>query len=146
MHANWQHLSANLFNLCVFGKLVEETEGAWGVVFVYAVTAAGAAAVSVLTQPHLSNAVSVGASGAVFGLFAVSVLTRLSLDPRRLLEAAILGNFVVGQVLVDLLWGYVRVFVLKGRVGPNVGGGGDKINHPSFKKLPPLCTTRATKQ
>jgi hypothetical protein len=32
-------------------------------------------------------------------LFAVSVLTRLSWDPRRLLEGAVLGQFVVGQVL-----------------------------------------------
>lgn len=42
--------------------------------------------------------VSVGASGAIFGLFAVSVMTRLKLDLRRLLEAVILGNFVVKQV------------------------------------------------
>lgn len=42
--------------------------------------------------------VSVGASGAIFGLFAVSVLTRLRFDLRRLLESAILGQFVVSQV------------------------------------------------
>lgn len=40
-HANWGHLSMNLFNLCVFGKLVEETEGASGVWFTYIVTALG---------------------------------------------------------------------------------------------------------
>ena len=31
----------NLFNLCVFGKLVEETEGGSGVWFTYIVTALG---------------------------------------------------------------------------------------------------------
>lgn len=66
--------------------------------------AAGAAVASVLTQPAVyrgSTAVSVGASGAIFGLFAVSVLTRMSWDPRRLLEGLILGQFVVRQVLQE---------------------------------------------
>jgi len=101
-HANWSHLSMNLFNLCVFGKLVEETEGGSGGWFTYIITALGAAFASFLLQPAVvKNAVTVslGASGAIFGLFAVSVLTRLTWDPRRLLEGAILGQFVVGQVL-----------------------------------------------
>jgi hypothetical protein len=64
--------SMNLFNLCVFGKLVEETEGSFGVVFTYIACALGAAAVSVFTQPAIVRgavSVSLGASGAIFGLF-----------------------------------------------------------------------------
>lgn len=101
-HGSWDHLSMNLFNLCVFGKLVEETEGGLGLWAIYIITALGAAAASFFTTPAVwkgAVTVSVGASGAIFGLFAVSVLTRLKMDLRRLLEAAILGNFVVRQVL-----------------------------------------------
>jgi membrane associated rhomboid family serine protease len=100
-HANWQHLSANLFPLLIFGKLVEETEGAAGVVLAFCLTAAGAALVSVWLTPGPA-VVSVGASGSVFGLFSLAVLTRFSLrDPRKLLEFFILGQFVVAQVLSE---------------------------------------------
>lgn len=38
------------------------------------------------------------APGAIFGLFAVSVATRLRWNLKQLLEAAVLGQFVVRQV------------------------------------------------
>eukprot|EP00197_Chlamydomonas_leiostraca_P014666 CAMPEP_0202868426 /NCGR_PEP_ID=MMETSP1391-20130828/10874_1 /ASSEMBLY_ACC=CAM_ASM_000867 /TAXON_ID=1034604 /ORGANISM="Chlamydomonas leiostraca, Strain SAG 11-49" /LENGTH=234 /DNA_ID=CAMNT_0049548599 /DNA_START=244 /DNA_END=948 /DNA_ORIENTATION=+ len=100
-HANWGHLSNNLFFLLTFGRLVEETEGFWGVMAVYIICGLGAAAASVLLSP--ANTVSVGASGAVFGMFAFSVLSRLtSLNLRRLLESIVLGQFVVRQVLEEV--------------------------------------------
>lgn len=41
-HGSWAHLSGNLFNLCVFGKMVEETEGTAGTIFVFLVCGVGA--------------------------------------------------------------------------------------------------------
>ncbi|CAI7908722.1 unnamed protein product, partial [Closterium sp. NIES-53] len=73
-HAGWSHLSSNLFFLYIFGRLVEEEEGTLGLWVTYLVTGAGSNLVSWLLLP--SYTVSVGASGAVFGLFVVSVLTR----------------------------------------------------------------------
>lgn len=96
-HANWNHLSSNLFFLYIFGKLVEEEEGNFGVWLSYILTGAGANLVSWLILPR--NAVSVGASGAVFGLFAISVLVKLSFDWRKILEVLILGQFVIERVM-----------------------------------------------
>ncbi|KVH89949.1 Peptidase S54, rhomboid [Cynara cardunculus var. scolymus] len=79
------------------GKLVEEEEGNFGLWLSYILTGAGANLVSWLILPR--NAVSVGASGAVFGLFAISVLVKLSFDWRKILEVLILGQFVIERVM-----------------------------------------------
>ena len=75
MHANWQHLSSNAFALLVFGRMVEEEEGALGVWLTYLLAGVGGTLASYLTSPHTAT-ISLGASGAVFGLFMVSGLGR----------------------------------------------------------------------
>ena len=59
----------------------------------------GANLLSYLLQPA-APIVSVGASGAVFGLFAVSALVKLlrGLQWRTMLESVILGQFVIERV------------------------------------------------
>lgn len=94
-HASWMHLSGNLVFLYLFGKLVEEKEGALGVIASYLVCGLGANLISVL---FLSGGYGLGASGAVFGLFVVSVLIRLKWTLRGMLEVLILGQFVVLQI------------------------------------------------
>ncbi|XP_010925849.1 rhomboid-like protein 11, chloroplastic isoform X2 [Elaeis guineensis] len=96
-HANWQHLSSNLFFLYIFGKLVEEEEGNLALWISYILTGAGANLISWLVLPR--SAVSVGASGAVFGLFAISVLVKISWDWRKIIEVLVLGQFVIDKVL-----------------------------------------------
>lgn len=98
-HANWAHLSGNLFFLYIFGKLVEEEEGIIGIVGSYLVCGLGASVMSWLLN-H-GPIYSLGASGAVFGLFAVSVLIKLSWNWRKLLEVLILGQFVVERVFFE---------------------------------------------
>eukprot|EP00871_Galdieria_phlegrea_P004195 jgi/Galph1/4777/GphlegSOOS_G3437.1 len=104
-HQSWSHLSNNLFFLFIFGKLVEEREGTWGIIISYLVCAVGSSFVSWFILPKY--ALSVGASGAVFGLFTISVLIRFSLSWRRLIEFIIVGQFVVerlGQEVRSLNW------------------------------------------
>jgi membrane associated rhomboid family serine protease len=127
-HANWAHLSGNIFFLYVFGKIVEEEEGAFGVWFSYLFTGVGAGLASYLMLPRgsggvlgvgASATVSLGASGAVFGLFAISVLTKLTRPSlRKLLEAVILGQFVVER------------FLSEAKMAAAVGGvGAGGVNH-----------------
>ncbi|CAG9461625.1 unnamed protein product [Pedinophyceae sp. YPF-701] len=103
-HASWDHISSNLFLLLVFGRLVEEEEGALGVWATYLIAGVGGALSSFIFTPQAQGGaakaavVSLGASGAVFGLFVVSVLVRLAFDLRKLLEGAILGQFVYKQL------------------------------------------------
>ncbi|KAG6491706.1 hypothetical protein ZIOFF_046642 [Zingiber officinale] len=79
------------------GKLVEEEEGNFALWISYILTGAGANLVSWLLLPR--SAVSLGASGAVFGLFAISVLVKMSWDWRKIIEVLILGQFVIDKVM-----------------------------------------------
>lgn len=127
-HANWAHLSSNIFFLYIFGKLIEEEEGAFGVWMSYLVTGIGANLASWFLLPKSvggvlgiggAATVSLGASGAVFGLFAVSVLVKLSWNWRRLLEVVILGQFVVDRFLSEAK--------MIAAAGSGVGAG--NVNH-----------------
>ena len=99
-HADVGHLSSNLFLLYVFGKLVEEREGAIGVWSTYLICALGGNLAAYWFYPKAS--VSLGASAAVFGLFTVSFLIRISWKWKKLLEMGILGQFVVQQVIHEV--------------------------------------------
>ncbi len=107
VHANWDHLFGNAFSLLVFGRMVEEEEGAFGLWVTYLVCGVAGNMASYLSSPH-SATVSLGASSAVFGLFAVGVLTKVRLDLRRMLEALVLGAVRAVGRLADLPWS--RVF------------------------------------
>jgi len=100
LHSSWNHLSGNLFFLYIFGKLVEEEEGAFGLIASYLICGLGSNIISLLFCP--GNIVSLGASGAVFGLFAVSVLLKMKFDLKKIIECLILGQFVFQQVMLEV--------------------------------------------
>jgi len=100
VHASWDHLFGNAFSLLVFGRMVEEEEGAFGLWATYVVCGIAGNVASYLSAPHTAT-VSLGASSSVFGLFAVGVLTKVRLDVRRMLEAVVLGGYVWKQVMQE---------------------------------------------
>ena len=102
-HASRSHLSGNVFLLLLFGRSVEDDLGWGGLLLAFAFCGGAANFMSLLLLP--SATVSIGASGAVFGLFTVSVLSGLSFREfgwRKMVEVAVLGEFVVGKMLSEM--------------------------------------------
>lgn len=117
-HFDYSHLAGNLFSLLVFGRMVEEEEGALGVCITYCVCGAAAAVASYYALPAAS--ISLGASGSVFGLFIVAVGAKLRPSLKKLTEAGILGVYVWSQLSTEIK---AQAAVLGGK-GAVVAGGG----------------------
>eukprot|EP00546_Thalassionema_frauenfeldii_P005670 CAMPEP_0178928850 /NCGR_PEP_ID=MMETSP0786-20121207/20182_1 /TAXON_ID=186022 /ORGANISM="Thalassionema frauenfeldii, Strain CCMP 1798" /LENGTH=284 /DNA_ID=CAMNT_0020604859 /DNA_START=96 /DNA_END=950 /DNA_ORIENTATION=- len=118
-HANRSHLSGNTFLLLLFGRSVEDELGSPGLLVSYLFCGILANVVSLFLLPR--HTVSLGASGAVYGLFAVSIVARgfqeLFQDWRKVLEVTVLGQFVVSRISEEA----------KTAVAGGTTGGG--INH-----------------
>ena len=103
-HANTAHLSNSLFLLLLFGRAVEDDIGWRGLLFSYLFCAILSSVASLLVLPK--STVTIGASGAVFGLYTLSTLGKLAsttiLDWRGLLEFAIMGDFVFRTSAIEV--------------------------------------------
>lgn len=73
VHGGFLHLGLNMFTLYIVGPSIERALGAWRYLALYVLSAIGgsiAVLAWVLVDPASYIGVSVGASGAIFGLFA----------------------------------------------------------------------------
>ena len=93
LHLNLTHLILNMIALAFVGPFVERILGWWRFSAVYLVAALGGS-VAVYFSPDHFNAVA-GASGAIYGLFAASLILarRLGLDFRAF-AAVVVINFL----------------------------------------------------
>ena len=94
-----------MFLLYLFGRSIEDDQGGWGLLCSYAFCGIISSLASFVVLS--SRTVSIGASGAVFGLFAVSMLANLPFDEligdwRKLVEVAVLGEFVLRQMTSEV--------------------------------------------
>jgi membrane associated rhomboid family serine protease len=103
LHASITHLFFNMVALWFVGSAVEPRLGRWRYIVVYLLSALGGAVLSyVVDSPMVPT---VGASGAVFGLFgSVLILAmRLRLDIAGILGIIVL-NAVLGFVIPGINW------------------------------------------
>jgi rhomboid protease GluP len=104
LHAGFSHLLLNMFSLWLLGVLIEARIGGWRLLLGYFVSGIGASLTSLLYNSLGIN--SVGASGAIFGLYGMLLVLllskRLALDKSD--RKAMLG-LVLYLVLSNLISG-----------------------------------------
>jgi membrane associated rhomboid family serine protease len=66
MHEGFAHIAINMFSLYQLGSFIETMLGGWRMLLVYAISLVGSGLAVVYFSP---NDYTVGASGAIFGLF-----------------------------------------------------------------------------
>lgn len=114
LHVNILHLAMNMFVLYMIGTQLEVALGRWKYLGMYMTSLlAGALAVVIIT-PHTPT---VGASGAIYGLFGVAFVYQRSLgiDPWRSGLGAIIGiNLLISFTIPGISWA--------GHIGGLVGG------------------------
>ena len=103
LHAGLWHVGLNMFALWILGSLVEPLLGRWRFVAVYLVSALAGAVASYAFGN--SGVISVGASGAVFGLLGATIvaLRRLNRDVSGVLVLLVI-NLVLGFVFPGIDW------------------------------------------
>ncbi|HLS61959.1 MAG TPA: rhomboid family intramembrane serine protease [Ruania sp.] len=106
LHAGWLHLLVNMYALWIVGPFLEQMLGRWRYVALYLLSAFGGSVAVILLTPASQWGYSVvGASGAVFGLFAAIavVLKRTGRDARQIL-VVIAINVVFSLIIARVSW------------------------------------------
>ena len=108
LHGGFLHIALNMFALYQVGNVTEVLFGRPRYLLLYAISLVGAGLAVVFFAP---NDVTVGASGAIFGLFGALVAVGLRLGSR--------GRSLIGQVLPVILINLVFTFSV-----PNISAAG----------------------
>lgn len=119
LHANLMHLAFNMWALWVLGTTLEPLLGRWRFTAIYLLSAlGGSTAIYWLASPSSPSwlTVTVGASGAVFGLFATMFLIqrRFGRDTSQIVILLVL-NAVISVLGANISW--------QGHLGGLLAGG-----------------------
>jgi rhomboid protease GluP len=148
LHGGWAHLAVNMVALASFGPMLESLLGRARFLALYGLSALGGAAASAA----LGDAISVGASGAIWGLMAAGV--GLALRPRGLLPVSVIAD-ARQRALVPLIINVVASFSIEGiDIWAHFGGGAVGIVlmltgvltaglHPAWTEKGPSAPPRA---
>lgn len=117
LHGGILHLLFNMYSLYIIGNQLEQVVGKWKFLAIYVVSLLSASLMSSVINP---NIVSVGASGAIFGLLGAILYFGYQY---RLYLGSILRNQIVPLVLLNLLLGFTMSGIDNAaHIGGLVGG------------------------
>jgi rhomboid protease GluP len=135
LHANLVHLLVNGYALYFLGRNVEAFFGMWGFLFLFL----GSGLAGSITSAVFSEAISVGASGGIFGLLGASLVFAFryrGVLPSRVTK--VMGTMLLPWVVVNILLG---VFVPRVDMNAHLGGLGGGALLALF--VPPAALRRA---
>jgi membrane associated rhomboid family serine protease len=113
LHYGPLHLALNMYSLYITGSLLEHVIGRWRFVLLYVVAGLAGSAGALIASP---NAITVGASGAIFGVFgALFVLERA----RHIAS----GGQIAALIVLNLVFSFLLPGIsIGGHIGGLIGG------------------------
>ena len=131
LHYGPLHLGMNMLVLWFIGPALEDYFGHWRYALLYLVSGLAGSAGALIWSP---NALTVGASGAIWGLMGAAVV----LEARRIY---VFGGQAMGLVVFNLVFTLVIPGVsLGGHIGGGIGGAIAALGFSSFRRTPALAT------
>ncbi|MCI0636184.1 MAG: rhomboid family intramembrane serine protease, partial [Actinobacteria bacterium] len=131
LHYGILHLGMNMLVLWFIGPPLEEYFGHWRYLLVYLVSGLAGSAGALLWSP---NALTVGASGAIWGIMGAALV----LEARRIW---VFGGQAMGLVVFNLAITFLIPGIsIGGHIGGLVGGGLCALAFSSFRRSPALAT------
>ena len=117
LHGGIIHLGLNMYSLYIIGPRVEDFFGKWKYLLIYFISGISASLLSIGLN---NNVISVGASGAIFGLFGSLIYFGYS-------YRGYVGALVKGQVIPIVMYNLIMGFFIPGidmwgHIGGIIGG------------------------
>jgi membrane associated rhomboid family serine protease len=131
LHYGFIHLGMNMLVLWIIGPRLEEYFGHWRYLLVYVVAGLAGSAGALLWSP---NALTVGASGAIWGIMGAALV----LEARKIW---VFGGQAMGLVLLNLAITFLIPGIsIGGHIGGLIGGGLCALAFSSLRRSPLLAT------
>jgi membrane associated rhomboid family serine protease len=135
LHYGLLHLGMNMLVLWFIGPPLEDYFGRWRYLLVYLVSGLAGSAGALIASP---NALTVGASGAIWGIMGAALV----LEARKIW---VFGGQAMGLVVFNLIFTFViglsgGGISIGGHIGGLIGGGLCAFAYSSLRKNPALAT------